>query len=77
MINAKERFGYSYIVSTDKVEQNILGAFCEGKPFYWNLFLGWRRTRVFDNHEEMFFWIPSNKVEILISLSEEIKRKED
>ena len=76
MINAKERFGYTCIISTDRIEQNILSAFCEGKSYFWNSFLGWRRSKRFDDYEEQVFWIPSNKIEVLAFLSEEIKRKE-
>ncbi|MDV3428244.1 MAG: hypothetical protein LIR50_14700 [Bacillota bacterium] len=76
MINAKERFGYTYIITTDRVEKNIIDAFCEGKNFWWNCFLGWRKTRVENNGiESKYYWIPSNKVEILAKLAKEIKEK--
>ena len=76
MINAKERFGYTYIISYDPIEQNILEAFCEGKSFLWKMYLGWRKTRIEkDGTETRFYWIPSNKVEILISLSKTLDKQ--
>ena len=74
MINAKERFGYSYIITKDRVEKNILDAFCAAKNRWWNCFFGWRRTKLEKNGEETsFYWIPSNKIEFLIILIKEIK----
>lgn len=76
MINAKERFGYTYVITTDKVEQNILGAFCEAKGYWWNCFLGWRRTKVEkDGTETLFYWIPTDKIKVLEFLAKEIKEK--
>lgn len=73
MINAKERFGYTYIISSDPIEQNILEAFCEGKSSLWRMYFGWRRTKIEKNGDETrFYWIPSDKVETLRYLSETI-----
>lgn len=64
--NCKERFGYTYLWTSNKEVQNILFAYCEGRSYLWNLFFGWRRTYYDDS---MFFWIPSRKLERLINLS--------
>lgn len=74
MINAKEKFGYTYIITTDRVEKNVLSAFCEGKNYWWNCFLGWRKTKTEKNGEETeFYWILSDKVRVLNFLIKEIK----
>lgn len=74
MIDAKQRFGYTYIITTNPIEQNILSAFCEGKGYIWNTFFGWRKTTVLENGlEQMYFWIPSDKVETLSYLSATLK----
>lgn len=63
MINCKERFGYTKVMTNDPEEKKVLIAYCEGKSFLWNMFLGWRETR----NDTMIFWIPSKKVEVLIA----------
>lgn len=79
MINAKERFNYTYIITDDEIEQDILQAYCTGKSFLWNMYLGWRKTNLKTN--QMYFWIPTNKIEELTSLidkiNREIRRKEN
>lgn len=74
--NCKERFGYTYLWTCNKTIQNVLFAYCEGRSVLWNMFLGWRKTHVIktDNTEQMFFWIPSRKVNILIKLAEDCKK---
>lgn len=70
IINCKERFGYTYFYTTDPELQNIFLAYCEGHGFWWNAFLGWRKSVVLDHDvEQMFFWIPTKKLEILYSLA--------
>lgn len=63
--NCKERFGYTYLWTSNEKMQAILLAYCEGRSFLWNMFLGWRKT---NKENQMFFWIPSNKVERLIAI---------
>ena len=70
IVNCKERFGYTYLWTCDKVMYNILEAYCEGRSFLWNIFLGWRKT----DHDKLFYWIPTRKIETLINLAEEIKK---
>ncbi len=69
--NCKERFGYTYLWTYDRTMQNILHAYCEGRSFIWRMFLGWRKTNI-DNQE--FFWIPSDKLEMLISFADDCKK---
>lgn len=69
--NCKERFGYTYLWTCDRTMQNILHAYCEGRSFIWRMFLGWRKCNK-DNQE--FFWIPSNKLEMLISFANDCKK---
>ncbi len=73
MINAKERFNYTYIITDNEIEQDILLAYCTGKSFLWNIYLGWRKTNIKTN--QMYFWIPTNKIEELTSLIDRIKRE--
>ena len=70
--NCKEHFGYTYLWTCNETMQNILFAYCEGRSTWWNMFFGWRKTCKIkiDNTEQMFFWIPSRKVNILIKLAE-------
>lgn len=74
--NCKERFGYTYLWTCNRTMQNILFAYCEGRSSLWNMFLGWRKTNKIknDNIEQMFFWIPSRKVNILIKLAEDCEK---
>lgn len=74
--NCKERFGYTYLWTCNKTMQNVLFAYCEGRSCLWNMFLGWRKSHVIktDNTEQMFFWIPSRKVNILIKLAENCEK---
>lgn len=67
--DCKERFGYTYLWTCNKKVQNILFAYCEGRSALWQMFLGWRKTTCKD---QMFFWIPSRKLDYLIELAEEI-----
>jgi len=69
--NCKERFGYTYLWTCDRTMQNVLFAYCEGHSFLWNMFLGWRKTTCKD---QMFFWIPSRKVEILIRFAKDCEK---
>lgn len=64
--NCKERFGYTYLWTCDKKIQGILFAYCEGRSRFWNMFFGWRKTT---KENQMFFWIPSRKVEELIEIA--------
>lgn len=71
--NCKERFGYVYIWTCNRTMQNILDAFCEGRGFWWNVFWGWRRT---DKDGKQFYWIPKNKLKILIDLADDSKEED-
>lgn len=74
--NCKERFSYAYVCTRNRTIQNILSAYCEGRSHLWNLFFGWRKTRFIDDKEEqMFFWVPSRKLEILIELADELEER--
>ena len=42
--NCKERFGYTYLWTSDKKMQSLLFAYCEGRSALWRMFLGWRKT---------------------------------
>lgn len=69
IINCKERLGYTYFWTTDREIQNILFAYCEGRGFWWNVFLGWRKTVALENGvDQMYFWIPTRKLETLLDL---------
>lgn len=59
-------FGYTYLWTCDKEMQNVLLGYCEGRSILWRMFLGWRRT----TKEQMFFWIPSRKIDYLIEIVE-------
>ena len=63
--NCKERFGYTYLWTCDEKMKSILLAYCEGRSTLWRMFLGWRKT----TEEQMFFWIPSRKLDYLIEIS--------
>ena len=73
IINCKERFGYTYLWTSDRIMCNILFAYCEGRSRLWNMYLGWRKTT---KNGVNFFWIPSNKVEDLFDLAKDIKKAE-
>lgn len=64
--NCKERFGYTYIWTCNKKVQSVLLGYCEGRSALWRMFLGWRKTY---GDDQMFFWIPSRKVEGLIEIA--------
>ena len=66
MINAKERFGYTKVITWDDEEKKVLFAYCAGKNRLWQMFLGWRLSRA---DGTTIFWIPSNKVEELIEIA--------
>ena len=68
--NCKERFGYTYLWTCNETMQNILFAYCEGRSFLWNMFFGCRVIR----KEQIFFWIPSRKVEILIRFAKDCEK---
>ena len=65
--NCKERFGYTYLWTSNKKMQDILFAYCEGRSALWRMFLGWRKSTK-DN--QIFFWIPSRKVDELLKIAE-------
>lgn len=65
--NCKKRFNYVYLWTSDSRMQKILLAYCEGRSFLWNMFFGWRKT---DGNNQMFFWMPSRKIEGLIKIAE-------
>ena len=65
--NCKERFGYTYLWTCDKKIQSILLGYCEGRSALWRMFLGWRKTTC---KEQMFFWVPSRKLDDLIKIAE-------
>ena len=77
-VNCKERFGYVYLYTKDRVFKNILGAFCEGHGYWWNAFFGWRKTTVEKSgFEYSYYWIPAKKLYVLTGLAEEIKKTLD
>lgn len=65
--NCKEHFGYTYLFTCDKKMQGLLFAYCEGRSALWRMFFGWRKSTK-DN--QMFFWIPSHKVNELLEIAE-------
>ena len=75
MIRVKNRFGYTYVMTTDVIEKYILEAYCEGKNMLWNMFLGWRRSHSIDYKIEVsYYWIPADKVAVLEGYAEKVKR---
>lgn len=38
--NCKERFGYTYLWTSNKKMQGLLFAYCEGRSALWRMFLG-------------------------------------
>lgn len=67
----RRRGPYNKIITVDIVEQEILFAYCEGKGYIWQIFLGWRSTYK-DNC--MTFWIPTKSIEELEISINNIKR---
>lgn len=67
--NCKERFGYTYLWTCDKKMQSILLSYCEGRSVLWRMFFGWRKTT---SKDQMFFWIPSHKLDDLIEIAKNI-----
>ena len=65
--NCKESCGYTYLWTCNQKMQGILLAYCEGRSALWNMFFGWRKT---SNDNQMFFWIPSHKVNELLEIAE-------
>ena len=61
----RKRFGYSYIMTDDAVEQSILFAFCAGKSVWWSMYLGWRESKTTADGEIAWFWIPTKKLDEL------------
>ena len=78
-VKYKEKFGYVYVCTDDRVFKNILGAFCEGHGYWWNAFFGWRRTRTVkaSGVEFSYYWIPAKKLYVLTGLAKEIKQTLD
>lgn len=75
MIRVKSRFGYTYVMTTDVIEEYILAAYCEGKNLLWNMYLGWRRSHKIDKEiEASYYWIPADKVVVLEKYAERVKR---
>jgi len=73
----RKRFGYSYVVTDDIVEQSVLWAFCSGKSIWWNMFLGWRRSKTTADGEIAYFWIPTKKLDELQACVKLIVDKHD
>ena len=65
--NCKERFGYTYLWTCDKKMQGLLFAYCKGRSALWRMFLGWRKST---RDNQVFFWIPSRKVDELLEIAE-------
>lgn len=57
-----QRFGFSKVITADPTTQNVFLAYCEGKNFLWNIYLGWRETLKDDS---MIFWLPTKKISAL------------
>lgn len=70
----RRRGPYSKIITVDVVEQEILFAYCEGKSYIWNIYLGWRSCAK-DNC--MTFWIPTKSIKELEISINNIKRSVD
>ncbi len=66
--NCKEHFGFTYLWTCNKNMQALLLAYCEGHSALWRMFLGWRKTK----DDQMFFWIPTRKVEGLIEIAKDL-----
>lgn len=69
LYDCKTRFNYTYCWTCNITLQNIILAYCEGRSALWRMFFGWRKTTCKD---QMFFWLPTKKIESLIALAEEI-----
>ena len=66
-----QRFGFSKVITADPTAQNVFLAYCEGKNFLWNIYLGWRETLKDDS---MIFWLPTKKISALQANIESIYR---
>ena len=64
--NCKERFGYTYLWTCDKKMQSVLLSYCEGRSALWRMLFGQRKTT---DKEQMFFWVPSCKLDNLIEIA--------
>lgn len=71
MINVKERFGYTKVITCDDNEKKVLFAYCEGKSCLWQMFLGWRLSKA---DGTTIFWIPSNKIKELIKIAKDFQK---
>ncbi len=76
MVAFNSKLGFLEVGVWDKVDQNILLAYCEGHSFLWNMFFGWRKTIVDSKSKYtfMYFLIPSKNYEILKKLIAEIRK---
>lgn len=48
-----------YLVTTIE-EFCLLSMYCDAKPFWWNWFFGWRKTRCYDTVTYYYFRIPNS-----------------
>lgn len=68
---------YTEYLTNNEVLANVFFAYCEGRSYLWQMFFGWRSTRVYEDEEIQRFIIPTRKVEMLENLAKEIEKTLD
>ena len=71
---AYKRAWFSKVFTSDPVAENVFLAYCEAKPFWWQIYFGWRATYKDDT---MVFWIPTKSLQELDFCIEDIHRRMD
>lgn len=76
MVTTNSKLGFVEVCAWDRIDQNILFAYCEGHSFFWNVFFGWRRTKFDDELKKdfMYFLIPSRHYETLKKFAIDTRR---
>ncbi len=71
----KELLGFSKIIVSDRVLQEVCCIYCTGKGSIWEMFFGWRKTSWSSSGiETMTFLIPTKDIDYLFNMAQVIKR---
>lgn len=65
------RKSFIFINEEDIISMSILEAYCHGKPFWWQLFFGWRGTK----HGTMEYIVEQKDAKILLDSCKYTKEK--
>lgn len=71
----KEFLGFSEIIVSDRILQEVCCIYCTGKGRIWEIYFGWRKASWNSSGiETMTFLIPTKDVDYLFNIAQAIKR---